>query len=182
MLRPHLLTQTPLMKRLKFTLADLDTNKDGMLSFNQRRRLEQRQHQSLFNHIVLAIGIAVFDVLWFSLPISLPSERFILQLPVGIISAVTLVVLAAHFRAVTQPLTRDIIAGKVKVVSGYLQLKDNRQPDGEQQPLFPRYVAQVDDIQFRVSRQIYEQLPQGRFCTIYYLPNTCQILSMQPVE
>lgn len=153
-----------LMQALKFSSKDLDANRDGLLTADQKRRIWRWQ----LGWSVLMWSIALF-VAW--LGQSGPSMWHIEAIRVLWVSLVVVLILVAFW--LQQRVTRVLAAGKV--VRAYGPMK-RRMWKGERSD--PAYYIRICEEEFEVSQNIYNFFCDGENYTLYYLPVIHYLLSV----
>jgi hypothetical protein len=164
---PYLITQ-----ETNFTHEELELNRHGYLSQDQRDRLaELGKYYSNFARIIFATA-AVVGVL----PLCIWLHPFhdatagSLVLIIGFIAGLLVAALWLRIRA----LNADLKWGEVSAVEGVVKLET--QNDAE---YGPTYAVKIGDMRFRVGERVFCTFKNGDPYRIYYAPHSKTILSAE---
>lgn len=162
----------PLEETLMFSPADLDANRGGRLTDEQRDRL-QRSEITL-NLVMTAASILLYVVLFYIITFSLAISLLIL--------AVLLVVMGLPLIRRSLKLLDDMRAARVEQVSGTVEHKTRIAPWRRYSRLYFIDVTTDDGAteRFTVRREVYQSFDAGARYRVYYLPDSRQMVAAEP--
>src|SRR5579859_3384528 len=142
---------------LQFDGADLDSNRAGLISSSQHRRLWRRDALQLAGAAacLLAVGMGTVRGKGAGLGLAL--------MAIGVILG---------YASVT--LWLDLLSRRVATAEGSADLEETRGRSGAQ------YFVRIADARFNVPLQVYSEVGPGRW-RAYYLQRSNTLLSLEPL-
>jgi hypothetical protein len=159
-----------LMKAVKFIDKDLKANRSGVLTEEQRKRIQRGQVWGALFWWVTAIFLA-FPVVFIATRQDWQSEPGVWLLGLAAIGCVA----AAFWQ---QSRTKNILLqNQVDSVSGFLSRRVDMVYTGK--VFVPIHKLTVGDKTFTVDKKAYDAFEEGSHYTLYYVPQTEQVLSAE---
>lgn len=161
-----------LMQSERFTETDLNDNRAGRISSNQRRKFGASRATPLVQAVLLAHFFGVIALL---LLIAITSESIVM---LGITLAIA-AVLALPFSVMSSghrrpALNDDLARGAVSSLCGIAVL------ERKQGIRAPRYTLAIHNESFDIAERTFRTLQHGERYCVYYLPNSKALLSIEP--
>lgn len=150
----------------RFTYADLDRNRNGLLSRHQENQLLQ-----VF--MLYFLGLFMMVLLFFSMK----SQTARAMSPTAIyLLSIVCIFLVLRLGGTALRTLADLWIGKVKSMDGLLvrDVRRSRYAD--------TYYYVMDAYRFQVSRAAYNALIEGKHYRVFYVPHSRRLVSLQPLE
>ncbi len=164
-----------LMGKFDFTEADLQANRTGSISENQRYPLNEMSKRKLIILIIVAVVCAFVVIATFTRYGNTSNGIFAVALAI-VIAALVYVLFADY-----QKLQSDMASGTVDVVYGTPRFRTVSGRSSRS------YLVSIGEIQFSLPRARYEALiaytqreSQGAMVTAYFTPTAKVIVSLEP--
>jgi hypothetical protein len=167
------MARNPLKGPLKFSDTDLEANRSGYMSKEQRLRLRRQQQERFRDLRISALGViagSAFGILvtaLFRLNVCIIVAICLLDLGLGVWAAA----LVQKWRR----LDADLYKGDVSTASGRVLL--DVQPEGE---VGVKCVLKIQGLRFEISKDAMLAFHNEDVYRVYYLPNTKTVLSAEP--
>src|SRR5579859_574188 len=152
---------------LQFDGADLDSNRAGLISSSQHRRLWRRDAWQLAGAAACLLAGGVFNVAllagWMGTVRGKGAGLGLALMAIGVILG---------YASVT--LWLDLLPRRVATAEGSADLEETRGRSGAQ------YFVRIADARFNVPLQVYSEVGPGRW-RAYYLQRSNTLLSLEPL-
>lgn len=170
-------------RRLNFDAGDLQANRQGFITFRQRRRLQRMRifHQVVAWALFFIAFMGGFAVMLLDIILKFPERMgefpfLFLFLVVMILFCLAMIGLIVYlFYQHVMRITRDLRSGDADDITGVVRLHTYRTSKNVTHYLY------VGNMQFVVSSGVQAAFYEGAIYTVYYAPESKIILSRERI-
>ena len=171
------MSQDDLMKALHFTAADLEINRKGQLSDEQRLKLGTQGSTKTMAYSLLALALAALAALpGLRIVRAGPSFREPSDVVLMVVFACLALVPASLAFMRWRKVMADTVSGTVQIARGIVSTDVRQISRGN-----VLFIVNLKNLEFHVSKAAMQSFTNSAPYAVYYAPNTMTMLSAEPI-